>query len=88
MPVPLSALDLVPFAEGSTSGAALAAALEIARTVERLGFQRLWYAEHHNMPGIAPTTPEIMIAHIGQVTTRLAQMGLDLGSTDLPFMPA
>ena len=26
--------------------------------------------------------------HRGQVTTLLAQIGLDMGSTDLPFMPA
>ena len=25
--------------------------------------------------------------HRGQVTTLLAQLGLDVGSTDLPFMP-
>ena len=25
--------------------------------------------------------------HRGQVTTLLSQMGLDMGSTDLPFMP-
>jgi uncharacterized damage-inducible protein DinB len=25
--------------------------------------------------------------HRGQVTTLLSQMGLDIGSTDLPFMP-
>jgi alkanesulfonate monooxygenase SsuD/methylene tetrahydromethanopterin reductase-like flavin-dependent oxidoreductase (luciferase family) len=65
MSLPLSALDLVPLGSGSTSHASLVAAVDIARTVERLGFQRLWYAEHHNMPGIATTAPEIMIAHVG-----------------------
>jgi alkanesulfonate monooxygenase SsuD/methylene tetrahydromethanopterin reductase-like flavin-dependent oxidoreductase (luciferase family) len=53
MSLPLSALDLIPLASGGTSHAALVAAVDIARTVERLGFARLWYAEHHNMPGIA-----------------------------------
>jgi luciferase family oxidoreductase group 1 len=81
MSLPLSALDLVPLASGSTSHAALAAAVEIARTVERLGFRRLWYAEHHNMPGIATTAPEILIAHIGQVTSRLR---LGAGGVMLP----
>ena len=69
--LPLSALDLVPLASGSSSGEALRAAVELARTVERLGFQRLWYAEHHNMPGIATTAPEILIAHVAQVATRI-----------------
>ncbi|HEY5377138.1 MAG TPA: LLM class flavin-dependent oxidoreductase [Polyangiaceae bacterium] len=81
MPLPLSALDLVPLASGSTSHAALVAAVEIARTVERLGFQRLWYAEHHNMPGIATTAPEILIAHVGQVTSRVR---LGAGGVMLP----
>jgi luciferase family oxidoreductase group 1 len=81
MPLPLSALDLVPLASGSTSHAALVAAVDIARTVERLGFQRLWYAEHHNMPGIATTAPEILIAHVGQVTSRLR---LGAGGVMLP----
>ncbi|HEY1534511.1 MAG TPA: LLM class flavin-dependent oxidoreductase [Polyangiaceae bacterium] len=81
MSLPLSALDLVPLASGSTSHAALAAAVEIAQTVERLGFQRLWYAEHHNMPGIATTAPEILIAHVGQVTKRLR---LGAGGVMLP----
>ncbi|MEO7033672.1 MAG: LLM class flavin-dependent oxidoreductase [Polyangiaceae bacterium] len=81
MSLPLSALDLVPLATGSTSHAALVAAVELARTVERLGFERLWYAEHHNMPGIASTAPEILIAHVGQVTTRIR---LGAGGVMLP----
>jgi luciferase family oxidoreductase group 1 len=71
MPLPLSALDLVPLCTGSSSTEALRAAVELARTVDRLGFQRLWYAEHHNMPGIATTSPEILIAHVAQVATRI-----------------
>ena len=79
--LPLSVLDLVPLSSGSTSAAALQGAVEIARTVDRLGFERLWYAEHHNMPGIATTTPEIMIAHVGQVTRRVR---LGAGGVMLP----
>ena len=81
MSLPLSALDLVPLAAGSSSHAALVAAVELARTVERLGFVRLWYAEHHNMPGIATTTPEILIAHVGQVTRHIR---LGAGGVMLP----
>ncbi|MEO6600724.1 MAG: LLM class flavin-dependent oxidoreductase [Polyangiaceae bacterium] len=77
----LSALDLVPLSSGSTSAAALRGAEELARAVEHLGYERLWYAEHHNMAGIAPATPEIMIAHIGQVTSRLR---LGAGGVMLP----
>src|SRR6204780_5671837 len=81
MPLPLSVLDLVPLSDGSTSIAALKSATQIARAVDRLGYTRLWYAEHHNMPGIATTTPEILIAHVGSITTRIR---LGAGGVMLP----
>jgi luciferase family oxidoreductase group 1 len=81
MPLPLSALDLVPLSTGSTSSDALRAAVAIAQTVERLGFERLWYAEHHNMPGIATTAPEILIAHVAQIASRIR---LGAGGVMLP----
>ena len=76
-----SVLDLVPLVRGGTSVAALRNAGELAKTVERLGYTRLWYAEHHNMPGIASTTPEILIAHVGSMTTRIR---LGAGGVMLP----
>jgi luciferase family oxidoreductase group 1 len=79
--LPLSALDLVPLVEGGTSVAALQAAAELAQAVDRLGYTRLWYAEHHNMPGIATTIPEILIAHVGSMTTRIR---LGAGGVMLP----
>jgi luciferase family oxidoreductase group 1 len=36
--------------------------LRLAEELDSLGFTRLWYAEHHNMPAIASTTPAMMIA--------------------------
>ena len=70
MGLALSVLDLVPLSEGSTSVAALRGATRLALAVDRLGYTRLWYAEHHNLPGIATTTPEILIAHVGSMTSR------------------
>jgi luciferase family oxidoreductase group 1 len=77
----LSVLDLVPLVDGGTSVAALEGAVALARAVDRLGYTRLWYAEHHNMPGIATTTPEILIAHVGSKTTRIR---LGAGGVMLP----
>ena len=77
----VSALDLVPLVQGSTSVAALRNATELARALDRFGYTRLWYAEHHNMPGIASTTPEILIAHVGSMTTRIR---LGAGGVMLP----
>ncbi|MET0591347.1 MAG: LLM class flavin-dependent oxidoreductase [Polyangiaceae bacterium] len=81
MAVPLSVLDLVPLGRGATSRATLDASVELARTAERLGYKRVWYAEHHNMPGIATTTPEILIAHVGQATSSIR---LGAGGVMLP----
>ncbi len=77
----LSVLDLVPFVEGGSSTAALRGAVDLARAVDRLGYTRLWYAEHHNMPGIASTTPEILIAHVAPLTTHIR---LGAGGVMLP----
>ena len=41
-----------------------AASVDLARTVERLGFTGFWVAEHHNMPGIASASPPVLIAHV------------------------
>ena len=79
--LPLSALDLVPLCTGGSSAQSLRAAEELARGLDRFGYSRLWYAEHHNMPGIATTTPEILIAHIGPLTKRIR---LGAGGVMLP----
>lgn len=81
MPVPLSILDLVPLADGATSALAFEQALSLARLAERLGYERLWYAEHHNMPSIASTSPALMIARSAMVTSRLR---LGAGGVMLP----
>ena len=81
MALSVSALDLVPLVSGGTSVAALRSAAELARALDRLGYTRLWYAEHHNLPGIATTTPEILIAHVGSMTTRIR---LGAGGVMLP----
>ena len=68
---PLSVLDLVPVGDGTTPAAALAASVELARLAERLGYRRLWVAEHHNMPGIASSSPPVLVAHLAASTTRI-----------------
>src|SRR5450432_4116147 len=81
MRLALSALDLVPLVEGGTSVESMRGVVQLARALDGLGFTRLWYAEHHNMPGIATTTPEILIAHVGSATSRVR---LGAGGVMLP----
>ena len=69
--VPLSVLDLSPVSTGSSPGDALRASTELARRVDALGFHRLWVAEHHSMPGIASTSPAVLIAHLAAATERI-----------------
>ena len=37
----------------------------------RLGYTRYWVAEHHNLPAIASSAPDIMIGQIAAVTTHM-----------------
>ena len=77
----LSFLDLTPIDAGSTSGQALRDSVELAVLADRLGYHRLWFAEHHNSPGLASAAPEIMIAHVASRTTHLR---LGAGGVMLP----
>jgi luciferase family oxidoreductase group 1 len=69
--VPLSILDLSPVAAGSSGAQSLRNSIELARFADRLGFTRYWVAEHHNLPSIASSAPDIMIGQIAAATTRM-----------------
>ena len=66
--VPLGVLDLAPIPDGSTPGDALRATIDLARKTEELGYARFWVAEHHGMPGIASSSPPVLIGHIASAT--------------------
>lgn len=69
--IPLSILDLSPVTTGTTGSAALRNSLDLARHADQLGYTRYWVAEHHNMPTIASSAPDIMIGQIAAATTRM-----------------
>lgn len=66
-----SVLDLAPIYEGVDPACALKQAVLLAQTAEQLGYCRYWAAEHHDMPGLASSTPEVLLAHIGAQTHRI-----------------
>ncbi len=66
-----SVLDLSPVTQGATQAEAVRQTIEVAKVAERLGYHRFWVAEHHNIPGLGSPNPEILIAAISQVTTRI-----------------
>src|SRR5690606_40714496 len=45
--------------------------IELARLGDELGFTRVWYAEHHGMPSIASSSPEVLIATAAAATSRI-----------------
>ncbi len=67
----LSVLDLVPVRTGQTSSQAIAASIALARVADEVGAARYWFAEHHNMPAVASTTPPVLIAAAVSATSRI-----------------
>jgi len=64
-------LDLVPVRTGQTSAQAVTASLALARLADELGLRRVWYAEHHNMPSVASTSPPVLAAAAAMATSRI-----------------
>ncbi|MBF9003047.1 LLM class flavin-dependent oxidoreductase [Vibrio nitrifigilis] len=65
---PLSVLDLAPIIEGADHRATYQRSVELAQHTEKLGYQRFWLAEHHNMPDIASAATSVLIGHIASQT--------------------
>jgi luciferase family oxidoreductase group 1 len=69
--VPLSVLDLSPIPDGFTAADALRNSIDLVQHAERLGYTRYWVAEHHNHPGVACTSPPVLISHLASATTTI-----------------
>ncbi|HEX8199673.1 MAG TPA: LLM class flavin-dependent oxidoreductase [Isosphaeraceae bacterium] len=69
--VRLGILDQAPIPAGAGGAEALAHSLDLARLADRLGYHRYWVAEHHNSPGLACASPEVLIGPIAAATTLL-----------------
>jgi luciferase family oxidoreductase group 1 len=79
--IPLSILDLAPIRRGETATDSFTASVALAQRAEDLGYERVWYAEHHNIPSIASSATSVLIAHIGAHTTKIR---LGAGGVMLP----
>ena len=69
--VPLAVLDLVPISSGSTAAQALRNSIDLAQAAERAGYARYWFAEHHLNPGVAGTSPAVVLALTAAATSRI-----------------
>lgn len=79
--VALGVLDLVPIPSGSTATDALRNSIDLAQQVERFGYARYWFAEHHLNPGVAGTSPAVLLALTASATStiRLGSGAVQLG---------
>ena len=78
---PLAVLDLVPVSSGSTASQALRNSVDLAQEAERLGYARYWFAEHHLNPGVAGTSPAVVLALTAGATStiRLGSGAVQMG---------
>ena len=78
--IPVSVLDLATIVEGGTPSDSFRKSLEVARRVEGLGYNRYWFAEHHNMENIASSATSVLIGYIagGTSTIRVGSGGVML----------
>jgi alkanesulfonate monooxygenase SsuD/methylene tetrahydromethanopterin reductase-like flavin-dependent oxidoreductase (luciferase family) len=78
---PLAVLDLVPISSGSTACEALRNSIDLAQQTERFGYVRYWFAEHHLNPGVAGTSPAVVLALTASATStiRIGSGAVQLG---------
>ncbi len=68
MTVPFSILDLARVVDGGTIAQSFKDCVSTAQAAERYGYNRVWYAEHHNMISVASSATSVLIAHIASQT--------------------
>jgi luciferase family oxidoreductase group 1 len=76
----LGVLDQSPVRSGGTAADAIHETLDLAEACDRLGYSRYWLAEHHSTPGLAGSSPEVLI---GQVAARTARIRVGSGGVML-----
>lgn len=57
-------MDQSPVAEGENAGEAIKNSVTLAFAAEDLGYNALFYSEHHGVEGYAGSSPEILAAHV------------------------
>lgn len=67
----LSVLDQSPISRGMTAGDALRNSIDLAQAADRLGYTRVWVAEHHATSMLACASPEALIGPIAAATRRI-----------------
>ncbi|RKT08619.1 luciferase family oxidoreductase group 1 [Streptomyces sp. 3211.6] len=69
--IPLSALEVAMVQTGTRALDTLRDTAAFAQELERLGYHRLWYAEHHHSPAIGAFPPVVLSAHAAASTSAI-----------------
>ncbi|MFI5999319.1 LLM class flavin-dependent oxidoreductase [Streptomyces sp. NPDC051366] len=87
--IPLSALEVAMVQTDTRAVDTLRDTAAFAQGLERLGYHRIWYAEHHHSPAIGAFPPVVLIAHSAASTSviRLGSGGV-LAPNHAPIMLA
>src|SRR5712664_17241 len=67
----LGVLDQSPVRSGGAVADAIHETLDLAEACDRLGYHRYWLAEHHSTPGLAGSSPEVLIGQVAARTSRI-----------------
>ena len=67
----LSVLDQSPACAGVGEDESVRRSLALAEHAEALGYERYWASEHHNLPAIVGTAPEVLLAAVAARTRRI-----------------
>lgn len=66
--IPLSILELGRVREGFDRRDALEMAKDVAVHAEKLGYNRIWIAEHHNIQSVSTAATSVVLTYIGTAT--------------------
>ncbi|MEW9521960.1 LLM class flavin-dependent oxidoreductase [Streptomyces tubercidicus] len=69
--IPLSALEVAMVQTGARAVDTLRDTAAFAQGLERLGYHRIWYAEHHHSPAIGAFPPVVLTAHAAALTSAI-----------------
>ena len=67
----LSVLDQSIAVTGRSEAESIRESVALASHCEALGYARFWVSEHHNLPAIVGTAPEVLMAAIAATTQRI-----------------
>ncbi|AEA45636.1 LLM class flavin-dependent oxidoreductase [Fluviicola taffensis] len=66
-----SVLDLSMITKDGNAATAIERTVDLAQHAEKLGYERVWLAEHHNMEFIASSATSVLIGHVAAKTSKI-----------------